>query len=331
MATSLQKHTSDFKPPPGHGKIACHLPSGTRKPAFSTFRASYPLKFLTPKVHIPYLAAVYFLSYGGGMVSGDSICIDIETFQNVNLMLLTQGSTKIYKQRAQKESIHDSSECLQAEPKNLSSVTRQSLNAYVHESSLLLQLPEPTTCFRDAEYVQSQIFSLENGASVVILDWFTSGRMSRGERWEFARYESGVNLLIGGKLVLRDVVLLQNGDYNNNCASFMKNKDENNINNLNRRLEPYECFATLVIYGPKVISLTNHIMDEFDKIVVDKMDKIADLIWSASALRIEEKTNRGVVIKVAGVTTEIVRSFLVGVALKGLNEIIGENLFERAL
>ncbi|CAG8819764.1 8864_t:CDS:1, partial [Racocetra fulgida] len=124
-----------------------------------------------------------------------------------------------------------------------------------------------------------------------------------------------------GKLVLRDVVLLQNGNNNNNCDSFTKNKDENNINNLNRRLEPYECFATLVIYGPKVISLTNHIMDEFDKIVVDKIDKITDLIWSASALRIEEKDVKGVVIKVAGVTTEIVRSFLVGVALKGLNDI----------
>ncbi|CAG8812879.1 6691_t:CDS:1, partial [Racocetra fulgida] len=91
------------------------------------------------------------------------------------------GSTKIYKQRARKECANDGSDYLQADPKNLSSVTRQSLNAHVHESSLLLQLPEPTTCFRDAEYVQSQTFSLENGASVVILDWFTSGRMSRGE------------------------------------------------------------------------------------------------------------------------------------------------------
>ncbi|CAG8595092.1 9555_t:CDS:1 [Dentiscutata erythropus] len=319
MVTPLQGNTSDIKPPPGHGKITCHLPSGTKKPTFSTFRASYPLKFLTPKTHNPNLAAVYFLSYGGGMVSGDSIYVDVEIFQNVNLMLLTQGSTKIYKQRAQKKNVNDSNDYLQTDPKNLSSITRQSLNAYVHESSLLLQLPEPTTCFRDAEYIQSQTFSLENDASVVILDWFTSGRMSRGERWEFTHYESGVNLLVGGKLIFRDVILLQN------------EKSENDINNIKRRLEPYECFATLVIYGPKVISLTKHLMNEFDKIVVDKMDKIADLIWSASALHIEEENARGVVIKVAGITTEIVRKFLVGVALKGLNEVIGENLFERAL
>ncbi|RIB05285.1 UreD urease accessory protein [Gigaspora rosea] len=320
MVTPSQGNTPDIKPPPGHGKITCHLPPGTKKPTFSTFRASYPLKFLTPKTHKPNLAAVYFLSYGGGLVSGDSICVDVEIFQNVNLMLLTQGSTKIYKQRAQKECVNDSNDGLQTEPKNLSSITRQSLNAYVHESSILLQLPEPTTCFRDAEYIQSQTFSLENNASVVILDWFTSGRMSRGERWEFARYESGVNLLVGGKLIFRDVVLLQN-----------ENEGENNISNINSRLKPYECFATLVIYGPKVISLTNHLMNEFDKIVVDKMDKIADLIWSASALHMEEENVRGVVIKVAGITTEIVRRFLVGVALKGLDEVIGENLFERAL
>ena len=33
------------------------------------------------------------------MVSEDSVSLSVESHPNVNLMLLTQGSTKIYKQR----------------------------------------------------------------------------------------------------------------------------------------------------------------------------------------------------------------------------------------
>lgn len=31
---------------------------------------------------------------------------------------------------------------------------------------------------------------LKRGASLVLVDWLTSGRMSRGEEWEFSRLES---------------------------------------------------------------------------------------------------------------------------------------------
>ncbi|CAG8583263.1 7650_t:CDS:1, partial [Acaulospora colombiana] len=255
---------------------------------------------------------VYILTYGGGMVSGDIVSIEVETQQNVNLMLLTQGSTKIYKRKNREhtqnqETIH-------------SVGTQQRLNAHIQKNSMLLQLPEPTTCFHAADYSQRQKFSLENDtSSVVILDWFTSGRMSRGERWEFASYESGIDLLVGEKLIFRDVVFLKND---------FENKD---VNEIHRRLEPYECFATLVIYGPKTISITNRVLNEYDKIVVGKTNRIIDLTWSASALCFEREKVNGVVIKIAGITTEMVRNFLVHVALKGLDEIIGENLFERAL
>ncbi|CAG8633583.1 7473_t:CDS:2 [Diversispora eburnea] len=56
-----------------------------------------------------------------------------------------------------------------------------------------LQLPGPTTCFQSADYSQYQKFKLEDDiSSLIVLDWFTSGRMSRGERWEFANYKSGM-------------------------------------------------------------------------------------------------------------------------------------------
>ncbi|CAJ0749827.1 16239_t:CDS:2, partial [Entrophospora sp. SA101] len=258
--------TLKYKSPSGHGEIIIKMPSGTStKPSFSTLQASYPLKFLSPKTYTPYLAAIYILTYGGGMVSGDKIFINIECHENVNLMLLTQGSTKIYKKRQISDQFNNNND------NGLE--TTQNLNVIVQKNSFVLQLPEPTTCFYDSEFVQHQKYSLENHtSSVIILDWFTSGRMSRGE-------------------------------------------------------QPYNCFATLVLYGPKVTLLINNIVEEFDKIVVGKASKMPDLIWSSSGLDTKQHNDgeisdlKGLVLKVAGVTTEIVKNFLIEVALKDLDEL----------
>jgi len=314
MTTLEQYNKTNSKPPPGHGHIVCHVSSSTTRPSFSTFRASYPIKLLTPKVHSPYLASAYIITYGGGMVSGDSVFLSVEIHPNVNLMLLTQGSTKIYKQRPGKMFVNNN---ILQNCEELKSSTLQKHNASIHKNSLLLQLPEPTTCFRDADFTQRQLFTLQDvTSSVVILDWFTCGRMSRGERWDFFKYDSGIDLILGDKLIFRDVVLL-------------KNDNQNNI--LKKRLEPYECYATLVLYGPKIIPLINFIIEEFSKIVIGKINKMPELVWSASILSEKQNIINGVVVKIAGITTELVRNFLVKVALKDLEDIIGENLFERAL
>ena len=60
----------------------------------------------------------------------------------------------------------------------------------------------------------------------ITLDWFTCGKMSRGERWDFLKYDSGINLILGDKLIFRDVVLLKNDN-----------------STLKKWLEPYECYA----------------------------------------------------------------------------------------
>src|ERR1051325_5681660 len=142
--TSLEQSNAVSKLLPGHGQIVCRLSSSTTRPSFSTFRASYPIKLLTPKVHSPYLAAVYIVTYGGGMVSGDFVSLSVETCPNVNLMLLTQGSTKIYKQRLGKIFVNKQDNGESKRPEG----TRQRLNAFIHKNSILLQLPDPTTCFR---------------------------------------------------------------------------------------------------------------------------------------------------------------------------------------
>jgi urease accessory protein len=45
----------------------------------------------------------------------------------------------------------------------------------VSKGATLYLLPDPVTCFKHASYNQLQTFHLEDGASLIVLDSFTSG------------------------------------------------------------------------------------------------------------------------------------------------------------
>lgn len=58
---------------------------------------------------------------------------------------------------------------------------------FIESEALLCVLPDPLVCFKNASYNQSQIFNLASDANLVLLDWFTSGRYMKGERWAFSK------------------------------------------------------------------------------------------------------------------------------------------------
>lgn len=44
--------------------------------------------------------------------------------------------------------------------------------------------------------VQHQQFQLSRGSSLILVDWLTSGRMSRGEGWNFHYLESRNEVMV---------------------------------------------------------------------------------------------------------------------------------------
>ena len=92
----------------GHGSIILDiLPPD--KPVLRTVSYQYPLKLVAPDplpppehVSIPtdspkLVHTVFLLTYGGGIVAGDTIDLEVQLDSNTRLILLTQGSTKIFK------------------------------------------------------------------------------------------------------------------------------------------------------------------------------------------------------------------------------------------
>jgi urease accessory protein UreH len=225
------------------------------------------------------------MSYGGGLVGGDQIELSVHVETGCKLSLLTQGSTKIFKQR------HRGDE-------KPPSTTSQVLRVKIDDGGLLALLPDPIQPFADSCYNQYQSFELHPNANLILLDWVNSGRPARGENWTLTSLRSRNDILEvtqtekSKRLILRDTLLL-----NSNIASSMY---------------PHECFATVILRGP--------LLQDYSASVVAKF-KQEDRVRRSSTVRPRAQKERATwtaglvregccVVKIAGETNEIVKEFL---------------------
>ena len=196
---------------PGYGAVVFEEVRGTT--VLTRAVASSPLRLLHPK-NSGGAAWVYAATYGGGLLGGDTIALDVNAGPGASAMLSTQASTKVYRSDAR---------------------ARQQLRAHAAEGSLLVLLPDPVTPFAASHYTQEQHIDLAPGASLVAVDWMTAGRVSSGERWQFTSYASRTWLRRDGRVILHDATLLapEDGD-------------------LSARLGRFNCIAWAVAIGPAV-------------------------------------------------------------------------------
>jgi urease accessory protein len=164
---------------------------GPRGSVVTRAYAEAPLKWLTPDTGRGGAAWAFASSYGGGLVGGDRLAIDIGVEPGACALVSTQASTKVYRS-----------------PKG----AEVTLAAAVGRGGVLVSLPDPVVCFAGSTFHQRQAFELESGAAVVALDWMTSGRLGHGERWAFDAYASATTIRVDGRLVIHDAVRLSRDD-----------------------------------------------------------------------------------------------------------------------
>ncbi|KAJ2063450.1 hypothetical protein GGI17_001666 [Coemansia sp. S146] len=252
--------------------------------------SAYPLKIIAPHAGPAALADAllhpavsYLMSYGGGIVHGDRIHVDVRVGSKCALVLLTQGSTKVF--RSQPSPV-------------LTEQTYQTIVIDVEPDALLCLLPDPVTCFKDAMYNQRQLVTLHSPASsVVLLDWMTSGRMSRGERWDFAKYFSVNVIRTSDRIIIRDALLLQD--------SFAT------------RMEPIDAFALILVLGPAVAEVAQTFREEHKAQRIkpfrpnathDHASEEQGILWSVS--EIDEHGVCGVAVRAAGPSTEELKDWI---------------------
>lgn len=163
---------------------------GPRGSAVTRAYAESPLKWLTPG-NSGRAAWVFAASYGGGLVGGDHLALDVLVEPRAAALLSTQASTKVYR---------------------AATGASTSLTARVGEDAILVSLPDPVVCFAGSAYRQTQTVDLEPSGGLVLLDWMASGRRGSGERWAFDGYASTTSVRVGGRLAIHDAVRLDRSD-----------------------------------------------------------------------------------------------------------------------
>jgi urease accessory protein len=225
---------------------------------------------------------VYTATLGGGFVGGDDIGVRADVRPGARALLTTQASTKVYK------SLRPS---------------RQSLTATVSADALLAVVPDPIVCFADAHFTQTQRYDLHADASLVMVDWMTSGRHATGERWAFSRYESRFDIRRGAQRIFFDALVL-----------------EPNIDGVAERMGRFNVLLTAVMTGPLVVAATADIVRRVSQ---SPIAPGANLIVSAARLR-----DGGALLRMAGSSVE-----QMGRALRAdlgfLSPLIGDDLWNR--
>jgi len=201
---------------------------------------------------------IYAATLGGGLVGGDEIRLTAEVEAGARALLTTQASTKVYR------SLRPAS---------------QSISVTVDAGAMLAVLPDPIVCFTAADFTQTQRYDLRGDATLVFVDWMTSGRHEAGERWAFSRYESRLVILRDNRQILYDAFVF-----------------EHDLDSIVERMDRFEVLLTAVLTGPLVADGAAMILQHATR---SPIAKHADLILSASPLR-----DGGTLLRMAGISVE---------------------------
>ncbi|OQU94395.1 hypothetical protein CLAIMM_00754 [Cladophialophora immunda] len=225
----------------GSGEIILALLPPARQ-VLSRCTYQYPLKLIAPDPHHSseekHVTVVFLLTYGGGLVGGDQISLKVDLQDATRLVLVTQGSTKIFKSPQR------------------SVVSRQILDVRIGSHASLCYLPDPTQPFAESVYEQKQTFYVQPDAtsSLLMLDWVSEGRRARGESWTLWSWKGRNEVRefderSKGRLLLRDAVML----HDDGLGSTGLLDKSNNMG----------IFGTLIIHGPIFSKLGDFFMQEF--------------------------------------------------------------------
>lgn len=335
------------------------LRSGGDVPVFSQLESRFPLRLLAPhaasqnatktanlnagidsteKGSHKGIGVLYVVSFGGGLVSGDQILLDIDVGSDTRLISLTQGSTKVYRERRG----HDPAAA--GLPRPAGPLSLQHMRYIVRPNATLVLLADPVTCFARSRYSQLQRVDLRcaETSSLVLLDWFTSGRLAVEagsgripEFWHFYLYHSRNEVRVAGDVLVRDVQWLE--------QELPDVLGESNTD-LGRRCGPYNCYATLILYGRECEALCDALAAEFKQIQQGQplrggATTVPDLLWSLSNLQAEPAAGGaqatvsrmpGAVIRIASYETDTIKKWLHD-HLGHLRKLVGDDMYRVSL
>lgn len=231
------------RPRAGSGRLHVELVDG--RSSATVISAHAPLKLLVPS---PRGSAVWAFasSFGGGLVAGDHLDLEVAVGDGAAAAIGTQSSTKVYRDA-------------------VDAWAEQTLDARIGRGAALALLPDPVTPFSGSRYRQRFAIELAEDASLLLVDACTSGRAARAERWAFTDYDSRLRLTRAGMPLLIDATRLRAVDGRP----------------LAERMGRFQAIATVVLLGPRCLDSANLLLAASR---AQAVERDAPLLVSASPL-----------------------------------------------
>ncbi len=151
-----------------------------------------PYKIMAPFEKSNGGISVMPLCASAGIMEGDCQELDFQVGEGSNLEVLSQSFDKIHRMRE-------------------GQATRM-IRAEVKKNSVFYYYPQPVIPFRDSAFESRMDIHLEDEtARLFLADIISCGRVASGERFQYRKFASRVEVRRGGKLIYRDHTCFEPG------------------------------------------------------------------------------------------------------------------------
>ena len=137
-------------------------------------RWTLPLQVLAPLALDDPAAVLSLLNPTGGVLGGDRLDVDVEVGPGARACLTTPSATRIYRTAGPPAFQH--------------------VRLRLGVGAVVEWVPDHTIPFAGSDFRQTIEAELDEGASLLLVDAFSCGRVAHGERWRFRRLESGLTV-----------------------------------------------------------------------------------------------------------------------------------------
>lgn len=163
-----------------------------------------PLQIMRPlwiDPAMPGMSYVYLMATGGGIAQADRYRMDFRCGPGTEVHLTTQAATKIFRME------HD--------------YASQRVHLTAQVGAYVEYLPDPLIPFKDARFYQRTEVTVASGATVVVGDTLTAGRLARGERHAYRAFAADLRIARpDGTLLAIDTLRLDPGARGPGTASW---------------------------------------------------------------------------------------------------------------
>ena len=234
-------------------------------------------------------AYTYILNPCGGLVGGDRLKIEIKLERGAHALCSSPSATRVYR--------------------SLGAPSLQEIKVDIGPQAILEWFPETVIPFAGSHFEQKLHFKLENEATLILWDAFSSGRVARGERWAFSSFSNEIK------------IWSKNGEHVRDRLNLNPNEMKPYSNFL---MEDWDYFATMYILSQSLApnngdDLMGQTSDLLDSLSPNVFGGCSSLAGPGLAIRLVSKTGTDLSKALRGLWG-LVRRSLLGLPLPNLRK-----------